>query len=87
MGCRISVISFQYGEAMSSKRRSVTNRKSAEKAFAFGLSGIGMLVSPVVEVHALKRGATVGTAWSNVGRYIDRAAAKHLDERRKKETY
>jgi hypothetical protein len=52
------------------------------KAFALGLSGIGMLAHGG-QVHALKRGDTVTAAWNNVGKALNRAATRSETDRRK----
>ena len=69
---------------MSIKRKS-SGKFIATEALSLGLSGIGMLVvGPDTRISALQRGETIQKSWSNVGKHLDRAAAKQADERAKK---
>ena len=82
-GYRILVTIVQYREHMSKKQHLMTQRARSRKAFAMGFSGVGMLLTKAIELHALQRGETLDQAWSHVGRYLDRASVKQIDERRK----
>lgn len=54
------------------------------KAFALGLSGAGLLVSPTSSVNALAQGETTSTAWNRVGSRLETSASKILNESKPK---
>lgn len=69
-----------------SHKRFIAAKATVERALAFGLSGVGMLVTSDTQIRALQRGDSVGLAWSNVGRYLERAAAKQSNDERRKQS-
>jgi len=56
---------------------------SRSKAFALGLSGAGLIVTPTITLEALQGGDSIRMAWSRVGDRLTQSADKHFNERRK----
>lgn len=69
---------------MSAIKRKSSGKLVSSEAFTLGLSGLGMLVGMDSRISSLQRGESISKSWSNVGKYIDRAAVKQRNDDRAK---
>ncbi len=57
-------------------------KRSLLRVFAMGLSAPAFLVMPAAKMRVLRRGETVGHAWSRVGRHMGQSLGGLAGERR-----
>jgi hypothetical protein len=70
---------------MAATKRTSSGKFISTETFTLGLSGIGMLVAgPDKRISTLQRGETINRSWSNVGKYLDRAAVNQPNDDRVK---